>query len=245
VTIKARIRRLLRRLGIDVRRYAVGDSSQGRVVKLLHRFGVDTVLDVGANAGFYAEEILEAGFTGRVLSFEPLTEAHRRLEIRASSVAGWSVAQRMALGRAGCMAEINISANSTSSSILPMLGSHVRASPHSHYVGRESVEVCRLDEVQHPVIEQACSLFVKIDTQGYEMAVLEGAERIMGRVSGLQLEMSLVPLYGGQQLFMDVYDWAIGRGFDLYAVEPGFVDGETGRMLQMDGIFFRNAASTA
>jgi hypothetical protein len=80
---------------------------------------------------------------------------------------------------------------------------------------------------------------LKIDTQGYEMAVLRGAEKMLPRLAGVQLELSLAPLYEGQTLYLELIDWLRARGFDLWSVIPGFVDPSSGRMLQFDGVFFR------
>lgn len=71
------------------------------------------------------------------------------------------------------------------------------------------------------------------------MPVLEGARALLPRVHGIQLELSLLPLYEGQVLYREMIDWLAEKGFELWSVMPGFVDQATGRMLQMDGVFFR------
>ncbi len=240
VTIKHQLRLLLRRAGIDLSRYNAAQSHDARMQLLLQANGIDTVLDVGANDGGYGQGIHDAGFQGEVLSFEPQQDAHRRLQQRAASYPRWSVAPRMALGAAEGTVEINIAGNSASSSILPMLARHEQSAPQSRYVGKETVELRRLDEVRHPVIDRARAIHLKIDTQGFEMPVLQGAGALLARIRGLQLEMSLVPLYEGQMLFLELLDWVAGNGFSLHRVVPGFSDQSTGRMLQMDGIFFRD-----
>jgi hypothetical protein len=83
------------------------------------------------------------------------------------------------------------------------------------------------------------NLFLKIDVQGFEPQVLEGAARLLDRTQGVQLELSLAPLYEGQTLFLPLVDWLAKKGFELWALIPGFIDNKTGRMLQVDGIFFR------
>lgn len=114
---------------------------------------------------------------------------------------------------------------------------HVSAAPQSRYVGTEKVPLTRLDQIAHPFIEQSNKLLLKIDTQGYEMPVLEGAQNLLPRVHAIQLELSLVPLYEGQTLYKEMIDWLAGKGFDLWNVIPGFVDQISGRMLQRDRFF--------
>ena len=83
------------------------------------------------------------------------------------------------------------------------------------------------------------NVFLKIDTQGYESQVLEGAEKTLEIVSGVQLELSLVPLYEGQMLMPDLIAKMTDLGFDLWGISPTFADPESGQMLQVDGTFFK------
>ena len=240
MTIKHELRMLLRKAGVDLSRYDAAQSEDARMQLRLRASGIDTVLDVGANDGGYGQTTLDTGFEGRILSFEPLEDAHQKLQQRASRHARWAVAPRMALGASAGTVDIHVAGNSASSSILPMLARHEHAAPQSRYVGKQAVPLNRLDAVSHPVIEQAGAIHLKIDTQGFEMPVLQGAAGLMPRIRGLQLEMSLVPLYEGQVLFRELYDWVGSQGFQMHGVIPGFMDLGSGRMLQMDGIFFRD-----
>lgn len=242
MSIKHAVRMLLRKAGLDVSRFDAAQSDDARMLLQLKTNRIDTVLDVGANDGGYGQSLLDAGFAGRLLSFEPQREAHQRLQRRAGLHAPrWQVAPRMALGASAGSIDLNIAGNSASSSLLPMLARHEEAAPQSRYVGKETVALHRLDEVAHPFIDEAQRIHLKVDTQGYELPVLLGATGLLPRVQGLQLEMSVVPLYEGQVLFSELYAWVVEQGFQLHGVIPGFADLRTGRMLQMDGIFFRSA----
>lgn len=236
---KYEIRMYLRRWGIDLSRFNVAQSEDARLLALLTAYGIDTVLDVGANDGGYARQLLGAGFNGRILSFEPQATAHRSLLKSLETIENWDAAPRMALGDSSGTVELNIAANSASSSILPMLETHLRAAPQSRYIATERVPVFRLDNVDHSTIREARKIYLKIDTQGYETQVLSGSRGLMPRVQGLQLEMSLVPLYDGQVIFRDILDLVSQEGFELMNIVPGFSDVTTGRLLQIDGIFFK------
>jgi FkbM family methyltransferase len=225
--------------GIDICRYDAKQSPPARIVTLCSAHAIDTVLDVGANVGDYAKELFEAGFRGRVLSFEPLGAAHAILQRRAARVERWDAAPRMAVGDRDDRVKIHVANNLTSSSLREMLPAHLRAAPESRYVGSEVVPLQRLDGVSHPFIADASCLFLKSDTQGFEEQVMKGAQGLMHKVRGVQLEMSLVSLYEGQSLFSGLYHDLESQGFELYCVLPGFTDRATGRMLQMDCVFFR------
>jgi hypothetical protein len=76
--------------------------------------------------------------------------------------------------------------------------------------------------------------------QGFEKQVIEGSFQILPLVTGIQIEMSLVPLYDQQMLFEDMLDFMRQIGYELYTIIPNFADRKTGRLLQMDGIFFKS-----
>jgi len=81
---------------------------------------------------------------------------------------------------------------------------------------------------------------MKIDVQGYELQVLEGASNILSKIKGMQIELSLVLLYENQLLFLDMLDYITNLGFEIYDILPVFKDRQSGKLLQFDGIFFRS-----
>ncbi len=146
----------------------------------------------------------------------------------------------MALGAENGEIEINVAGNSTSSSILTMDEAHKEAAPQSVYIGKQRVKIKKLDSVSHPLISPDKKIFLKIDTQGYEQEVLKGAENSLKYITGIQLELSLISLYQGQMIYTELIDLLTQLGFFLWNVIPGFTNIHTGRMLQMDGMFFSN-----
>lgn len=80
---------------------------------------------------------------------------------------------------------------------------------------------------------------MKIDTQGYTKPVLSGASNSIDKISGVFVEMSLVPLYAGEALIGEVISMLYERGFVLLAIEPEFIDKKSGRLLQVNGLFSR------
>jgi FkbM family methyltransferase len=208
--------------------------------ELLAAFGIDLVLDVGANTGEFARELFAAGYEGRIVSFEPLSRGHRALLAASAGNANWILAERCALGARRGEQLLHIAGNLESSSLLEILPSHVRSAPRSKYVDSELVSVIPLDEIAHEYVETASAPFLKIDVQGFEEQVLQGATTTLPKVKGLQLEMSLIPLYEGAPLFESLLARAKSLGFELWWLTSGFTDPETGRLLQLDGIFFHS-----
>jgi len=211
------------------------------LVKLLKYHKVTKVFDVGANTGQYAEALFDVGYTGKIISFEPLTEAYKILLQKKNKYKNWQIAERCAIGEQDKEISINISDNLVSSSILPMVDDQAKYELGTQYIGKETVQMFRLDTIYPKYIENEDILFLKMDVQGYEKFVLTGSEKLLGLLIGIQLECSLVPLYEGEMLFIDTIKDLESKGFTLYEIIPGISDHKfSGRLLQVDCIFFKD-----
>ncbi|MET0449015.1 MAG: FkbM family methyltransferase [Aeromicrobium sp.] len=222
----------LGRRGFEVRRHPAA-----RRQAMLTKHGVDLVLDVGAADGGYGTSLRSFGYTGTIVSFEPQASVFGRLSAHVADDPRWT-ARHLALGTEPGEVTMNIASNSTSSSILPMLDSHIAAEPSVTYVGTETVTVSRLDDETHDLLVAHRRPFLKIDTQGFERDVLAGGSATVDACVGLQLELSLVPLYGGGMLIDEAIGWAYAQGFRMVGTEQGHT-APTGEILQIDGVFMR------
>lgn len=239
--LKHELRHFVHRFGIDIVRYPLQDPLS-RTVKLLRHHRVDCVVDVGANDGGYARGIRGLGYEERIISFEPLSEPFASLRRNSVADTKWD-AINCAVGDVKSDVTINVSGNSgLSSSVLPMLESHISVAPDSRYVSTETISQERLDVLLAGLgIGRDSRIFLKIDVQGYERAVLDGASQLFanGTVAGLQLELSLVPLYEGGMTYREGLDRAEGLGMTLMGLDPVFADPTSGQLLQADAVFFR------
>jgi len=237
--LKHELRKLLRRFGYDISRVTPLSHAMALRKTMLGSYDIDTVLDVGANAGQFALALRrEAGYTGRILSFEPLSAAYELLKENAKGDPDWEVF-RCAIGDAEGNREINIAGNSYSSSLLDMLPSHLKSAPESRYVGKELIDVRTLDSLFENVRKNAGNVYLKIDTQGFESRVLAGAEKSLAFINTVEMEMALVPLYDGELLFHEMCLRMRSNGYTLVALENEFSDPVSGQLLQVDGIFHR------
>lgn len=237
--LKMRVRGALGRRGFGIS----GDPFEARVVRAIRAMGITTVVDVGANEGQYAHLLRACGFEGRLVSFEPLVEAYARLERRSERDREW-VAVRCGLSAEPGELDLNVAANSFSSSLLPMTEAHLRAAPSSAYQGTQRVEVRTLaaECARLEIDVERC--LVKVDTQGSETAVLAGAGPLLGRFAALQIEISAVELYAGQATESELLALVAAHGFVRWAIEPGIADA-SGRLLQYDALFVRDALAEA
>ena len=197
------------------------------------------VFDVGANVGQFANELREYGYKGKIVSFEPLPQAYDGLVSKAYGDENWVIHPRCAIGSMAGDIEINVAANSASSSILPMLSAHEDAAPHAKYTHKELASMITLDSVLEQYASPDDNLFIKIDTQGYEWSVLDGAEQAVKQCRGVLLELSLIPLYDGQKLWLDLVNRLSATQHQVFVIQPGFTDNKTGQTLQVDGLFFK------
>ena len=238
--MKSAMHRLIRRFGYDLHRFHPAVFPDAQLAAQLAAQRIDLVLDVGANAGQFGGKLREIGYRGRIVSFEPLSDAREKLLAAADGDDTWEVAERAAIGERDGEIQIHVSANSVSSSALGMLEAHVSSAPESRYIGKERAPLRRLDDIPAPYLRAKSVTLLKIDTQGYEDRVLEGASGILPRIAGVQLELSLVPLYEGQKLLPEMLERLRGHGFSVWAIWPGHVDPRDSRTLQVDATFFRS-----
>lgn len=237
---KKTIKGVIHSLGYDLHRLSPSGNSSAQLLAALNHVQADVVFDVGANIGQFAQALRSVGFGGSIVSFEPLTSAHVTLSRAAQDDSKWKIHPRVAVGDQDGEIEINIAGNSVSSSVLPMLDAHSSAAVGSAYVASERAPLIRLDSVAESYLTPDSRPFIKIDTQGFESQVLDGAAKTLQLARGVLLELSLVPLYEGQALWLAMIQRMADQGFTLWAIQRGFTDPRTGRSLQADGIFIRD-----
>jgi FkbM family methyltransferase len=233
------IKKILHKSGIDINFYDKRTHPIARRMSLLKSYDVGILLDVGANEGQYAREMRMFGYAGKLVSFEPVRGTFAKLEMNSAKDPLWS-AMNMALGDIDGKATIHLAGNTLSSSLLDMLPSHEQSAPESRYSGTEEIEVRRLDTIFRNIAPGDDKVFLKIDTQGFEKQILDGATQSLPRIIGIQVELSLVPLYKDQSSFTDIIRFLEQAGFTLMSLESGFANPKTGQLLQVDGIFFRS-----
>ncbi len=230
---------MLRLVGVQASRISPFSNDESALSAMLKQAHVDLILDVGANIGQYAKQRMATGYTHRIVSFEPLSAARAILLSEAARYPNWDVADQCALGEHDGTVTLHIAGDSRASSVLSATKAHLQFSPDAIEVATEIVNIARLDKVAQPFIEKSRSPFLKIDVQGFEDQVLRGSTEILPKLIGLQLELSFIPIYHGQKLFLEMLSMISGMGFTLHRMVPAWIEHETGRWLQADGIFFR------
>jgi FkbM family methyltransferase len=207
-------------------------------VALLCNCGITKILDIGANVGWYAQRIRRLGYTGQIMSFEPISSVFEQLKTAAQRDSRWHTLN-YGLGDYDGKAVINVSENSAFSSLLDRTGLLNQEYFNSDYINQEEITVTRLDSVFDKFQSIEDKILLKIDVQGYEQQLLMGAEKSLPHIQGIQLELSFSEHYKGEKLFMDMVTFLSDKGFTLVGLNPLSQGLASGKFLQADGFFWR------
>ena len=236
-TAKQAVQRVLHRLGLDVRWHV--PRPVHALSTLLDLYNVDTVFDIGASTGNSGQYLRNLGFGGRIVSFEPVSSVYRQLAARAANDPLW-VCENVALGDEAGERRIHVSsAGGISSSLLVSTGHMETHAPEIRMVGSETVRV----ETLHAMIErhypEGRRLFLKIDAQGSEKPIVQGAGSQLDRVVGMRIELSLVRSYEGAPLLADMLPYLAGLGYRLCGIEEAWSNRRTQEVYEVDAILCR------
>lgn len=216
-----------------------GPTWEYRRARVFERLGINLVIDVGANSGQYATEIRAENYGGRIVSFEPASDPFASLSERCEHDPLWT-AQKFAIGSEPGSATLNIAANEgKSSSLLPQKDYEFGTTTAMRYVGTETVVVTTLAALAGTLLNGEDRVYLKVDVQGAELSVLEGADTFLSSVLAVELELALFPLYENHSDWRAMCDRMAELGFVFFAVDPGYTDWESGRLVEMDGMFLR------
>jgi FkbM family methyltransferase len=166
-----------------------------------------TVLDVGANKGQFAMFARHRWPQARLVCFEPLPQPRRRLSILLGSTAD---VYPVALGNYEGEAEMHLASREDSSSLLA-LGDAQKRLFSMRECSLMKVPIRRLDNM-FQASTLARPTLLKIDVQGFEFEVLQGAAGLLDAIDEVYVECSFVELYVGQKLASDVSDILSGFG---------------------------------
>ena len=202
--------RLLKRLGLGSDPLAdAATILDGRVA---------CVFDVGAHVGQTAARLLTAFPKARIYSFEPDPRSFAALREFASTTKRIE-AVNAAVGDTDGEATFFVNQFDQTNSLLP-------GDPHAGQYLLDAGGLTPRAELTVPVLtlDRFCAAHgvdridvLKLDAQGYELRVLDGARELLGRtaVPLIYVEVCFVRFYDGQPLFPDIYRHLFERGYRL------------------------------
>jgi FkbM family methyltransferase len=216
-------------------------SQRIQMERLMRDFGVDLVVDVGANRGQFASSI-RAFYAGAILSFEPVSGVFDELARTAATDPEWHV-QKLALGDQDAEMTIHVPTQTEFSSLLAANDySAARFGAGTIPAKEELVTVRRLDDVLAELadVRTAKRIFLKLDTQGYDTNVFRGLGPRVDDVVALQSEISLIPIYEGMPHWTESITLYEGAGFGVVGLYP--ITQDHGRVIEYDCLLQRSMA---
>lgn len=213
-------------------------SQRAQIRSVFERFDIDLVIDVGASKGRFARR-LRPFYPGQILSFEPVASSFNALATASSSDPNWQV-HKFALGSEESIQTLYVSGQTSFSSLLKAneycaqrFGGEVSDTKE------ETVAVRRLENLLDelvPGIEDR-RIFIKIDTQGYDIEVFKGLGNKLEQVVALMSEVSLIPIYAGMPHWTENISAYEKAGFGVVGMFP--VTRDSGRVIEYDCLLTR------
>jgi FkbM family methyltransferase len=212
------------------------------VVALLSHMKVNCVFDVGAHCGEFGAELRRCGYTGHIVSFEPVRDTFALLQQRCARDPRWT-AYNVALGAQESTESINVTKTTEFSSFRATTEFAVRRFPDSATVRSEEVAVKRLDDIFQECLATIPNprVYLKLDTQGWDLEVVKGATGCLESVCALQSEMSVVPVYDGMPSYLEAIASFNQLGFQLSAMYSVSRDANL-RLIEFDCVMVKAGA---
>ncbi|MBB4933839.1 FkbM family methyltransferase [Lipingzhangella halophila] len=209
------------------------------VAALLRHYQVNCVFDVGANIGQYGRRLRQHGYTGRIVSFEPVATMTEKLRRAAENDPEWWV-YPYALGREERVDTINVVYGSMSSILDPTTFGNERYKRFRNTRSQE-IDIRRLDSLMDEALKgiDAPRSYLKLDTQGYDLEAFAGAGVYKSEFVGLQSEVALMRIYEGMPRMAEAIEAYEAEGFEITGMFPVTREETTGRVLEFDCVMVR------
>jgi FkbM family methyltransferase len=209
-------KRILRPLGVEIKRFDFGLDVWADLGELFRRKQAKVLFDIGANSGQTSMQLAAILPGAKIMAFEPNPDVFPELQRNLARLPQ-AMAIPLALGEAQTQILLNICGSALNTSVLQ----YAREGGTDRIVGK--VEVA-MDTVDHFCLENGIESIdlLKSDVQGYDLKVLQGARWLLekGRIQAVLCEVNFAKMYDGQCTFEELYAYLKGYGFCL----SGFYD---------------------
>jgi FkbM family methyltransferase len=232
-------------VGLHVGRYPPVDSLAYHLKTLLRELEIDCVLDVGAHHGEFAALLRDLDYTGQIISFEPVRASFDVLTRARAGDRLWS-GRNIALGAEDGELEMNIYRGSVFNSLLkPADDGTRRFAAATEVIGVERVQICRLEPILGEILalRPSTKLFLKLDTQGYDLQVVRGAGLRIDAIRALQAELAARATYTGMPSLAESLGELERLGFELTGMFPVAREMDHLRLIEIDCVMCRKPSS--
>ncbi|MEZ4598892.1 MAG: FkbM family methyltransferase [Syntrophotaleaceae bacterium] len=214
-------RKIAKAFGYELINLQKNPTSCSHVMNLIKHYGIDLVLDVGANKGQFGKMLRSEGYIGKIYSFEPVSKTFEELSMASKDDENWAV-YKMALGDSPGELTINIAESSDLSSFLNPNDFGKEKFKNFEIKNQEKVIVETIDNFikKYLTEEDGKRIFLKMDTQGYDLNVFNGALNSLDHIICILSELALIPIYSGMPHYLDVLKKYEEEGFVITGLYP-------------------------
>ncbi|MFC1886639.1 FkbM family methyltransferase [Thermodesulfobacteriota bacterium] len=207
---------------------------------LFSHMDISLVLDIGANEGSFGRMIRDFGYKNRIISFEPVQTAYLQLARNIENDKRWQ-AFNYALGAEKKSLDMLVPCRNEFASFLEA-SDYGKENWSTVFTStkREAVEVYRLDNVFPEMTETDINkekIFLKIDTQGYDLEVMRGAGEVFRQIDAMQLELALIHIYKEMPDYLESLKMCRQLGFELTGIYPVSRNREKLSLVEVDCVF--------
>jgi len=201
---------------------------------LMEALLIKTVVDVGANLGHWTNSIYSLLNPNVIICYEPVFDT---FELLKKNVKGKKIdCRRSAVGSFNGSVKINVEKKHQMSSILEIHESTKKLYGMQSKTKSEEAKIVKLDDDLKDIKEIS---LLKIDVQGYEKQVLEGARNILKVTNMLIVEILYVSHYKKDYCAIDLMKEITEKyDFNLWVVTPANKDNNN-RPIFADAIFIK------
>jgi FkbM family methyltransferase len=193
-------------------------------------FSPSVIVDVGANVGGWARAARAAFPAARIHAVEPQARLHDRLQ-RVADELGDMVVHRVAATAPG-VSSVHLAGGDDGDST----GAWVTAAVNDHLT--EAAPAATLDAMLDGACSDTDTLMLKLDVEGHELTVLDGAARLLSRTALIVCEVAYYDVNrDGHPLLKDVVAYMDQRGFELFDVVGLAERPRDGRLRSGDVVF--------
>lgn len=171
-----------------------------------------SVFEAGAHVGSDTAEMAETWSDATIYAFEPIPKIFKQLQSNTKRFENVH-SYKIAIGEKAGQMKIHVSGGDSdgSSSILAPK-EHLNLHPNVTFSRQISVGVKDIDSWAKSEKLKTID-FLWLDLQGYELAALKGAKKVLKNVSAIHCEVNLVEVYKGAPLYSDLKNWLENYGF--------------------------------
>lgn len=235
------IQKAARVVGLHVGRYPPVDSLAYHLRTVLRQLEIDCVLDVGAHQGEFAGFLRDLDYAGEVISFEPVAASFATLSKARALDKRWR-GHNLALGAEDGELAMNIYSGSVFNSFLkPAEHGTTRFRDDTQIVRVDKVAVRRLESILDEVLAARpdARIFLKMDTQGYDLQVVRGGGRRLAAILGLQTELAARATYEAMPTLPQALAELDRLGYEVTGIFPVARELDHLRVIEFDCVMCR------